>query len=60
MSAYAGVLFDIRNNARGTTTYRGCYEPYSLDAGIAAAAGTPKSAIINQGLSLSSLLKNAG
>ena len=56
----AGVLFDIRNNARGTTTYRGCYEPFALDAATDKAANTPSMAILNQNLPLSVILKNAG
>ena len=57
---YSGVSYDIRNNLRGTTTYKGCYEPFTLDAGIAKLASTPASATNNQWLSLSATLRNAG
>ncbi len=55
-----GVLKDIRNNSRSTTTYMGCYEPFAVDAALYKYSGTPSGVSSGSPVPLYVQLHNAG
>ncbi|HON21418.1 MAG TPA: hypothetical protein PLW70_08785, partial [Bacteroidales bacterium] len=57
---YTGVSMDIRAKIRSTTTYMGCYEPYSVDAALFKHVSTPSGASTGSPIPLYIQLHNLG